>query len=219
MINAAQKTLMPVLPRIGLHTTSNPTPPSQWLASESRRARNLPSRVRVGIGRGSAGAWHPPIPNACATSRPNDVPRAMNDFRTFGEQPAVSSDSRLVWIAGILAVTASFPGLFARGLLGDDWVVHYTYWTEGLSGVTYMMWIGGHGGYSIAMDPFVALGRDMPNVVARIMGLGCHVLNGMLLYRVLRIAPQTRTIAALAAALFFLSPFYAIRLTLNADYD
>ena len=143
----------------------------------------------------------------------------MNDFRTFGEQPAVSSDSRLVWIAGILAVTASFPGLFARGLLGDDWVVHYTYWTEGLSGVTYMMWIGGHGGYSIAMDPFVALGQDMPNVVARIAGLGCHVLNGMLLFRVLRIAPQTRTIAALAAALFFLSPFYAIRLTLNAVYD
>lgn len=143
----------------------------------------------------------------------------MTDFKMTNDQPPAGSGATLAWIAGGLALLTSLPGLFAHGLMGDDWVVQYLYWTEGIAGVTHAMWIGAHGGYSIPMDLFVALGQDTPNVVARIAGLGFHVLNGVMLYRILRQPAQTRPIAALATALFFLSPFYAIRLTLNAIYD
>ena len=143
----------------------------------------------------------------------------MNEFKTVDDRSIAASGSALVWMAGALALIGSFPALFARGLIGDDWTVHYTYWTEGLGAVTRSMWQVAHGGYSILMDLFVYLGHDTPNVVARIAGLGFHMLNGALLYAILRRPAQTRPIAALAAALFYLSPFYAIRLTLNAVYD
>jgi len=143
----------------------------------------------------------------------------MTDFKMTDDRPTAGSAAVLVWIAGGLALLTSIPGLFARGLMGDDWGVQYVYWTEGVAGVTHAMWIVAHGGYSVPMDLFVALGQDTPNVVARIAGLGFHVLNGVMLYRILRQPAQTRPIAALATALFFLSPFYAIRLTLNAIYD
>jgi hypothetical protein len=147
------------------------------------------------------------------------VSAQMTDFRAADDRSIAGSSAALVWIAGGLALLTSLPGLLARSLMGDDWTVHYTYWTEGIAGVTHSMWIVAHGGYSVPMDLFVVLGQDTPNVVARIAGLGFHILNGLLLYRILRQPAQTRPIAALATALFFLSPFYAIRLTLNAVYD
>jgi hypothetical protein len=147
------------------------------------------------------------------------VSAQMTDFKLADDRGIPGSSAALVWIAGALALLTSFPGLFARGLVGDDWTVHYAYWTEGIAGVTHSMWIVAHGGYSVPMDLFVVLGQNTPNVAARIAGLGFHLLNGILLYRVLRSPPQTRPIAALATALFYLSPFYAIRLTLNAVYD
>jgi hypothetical protein len=147
------------------------------------------------------------------------VSAQMTDFRAADDRSIAGSSAALVWIAGGLALLTSLPGLLARGLMGDDWTVHYTYWTEGLAGVTHSMWIVAHGGYSVPMGMFVVLGQDTPNVVTRIAGLGFHLLNGILLYRVLRSPPQTRPIAALATALFYLSPFCAIRLTLNAVYD
>jgi len=125
----------------------------------------------------------------------------------------------LVWIAGALAVAASVPALFARGLIGDDWAAYYVYWTQGLAGTMRWMSEVAHSGYIVPLSLFYTLGQDTPNVVARIAGLGFHVLNGAMLYRILRQPAQTRPIAALATALFFLSPFYAIRLTLNAIYD
>ncbi|HEY3791681.1 MAG TPA: hypothetical protein VGM09_07610 [Bradyrhizobium sp.] len=143
----------------------------------------------------------------------------MNDFKTVDERAIAGSGSALVWIAGALVLLTSFPALFTRGLIGDDWTVDYIYWTEGLAGVTRTMLAVAHAGYSIPMDLFMILGQDTPNVVARIAGLGFHLLNGVLLYRILRQPAQTRPIAALATALFYLSPFYAIRLTQNALYD
>ena len=41
---------------------------------------------------------------------------------------------QLVWIAGTVAVLASAPALFARGLIADDWTGYYVFWTEGSSG-------------------------------------------------------------------------------------
>jgi hypothetical protein len=124
-----------------------------------------------------------------------------------------------VWIAGALALLTSLPALFARGLVGDDWSVYYIFWVEGAAGVARLMWQAGHSGYSVPMELFVSLGQETPNVFARIAGLGCHILSGALLYRALSLSPHTRAIASLTTALFLLSPFYAIRLTLNAAYD
>ncbi|MBU6456281.1 MAG: hypothetical protein KGQ48_01945, partial [Bradyrhizobium sp.] len=143
----------------------------------------------------------------------------MTDIKLAYDRPINGSGSSLVWIAGALAFLTSLPALFTRGLIADDWTVQYVFWTEGLAGVSSLMWTGGHGGYSVPMDLFVVLGQDTPNVVARIAGLGFHLLNGALLYRILLRPAETRPIAALTAALFYLSPFYAIRLTLNAVYD
>ncbi|MDE2602553.1 MAG: hypothetical protein KGL62_09320, partial [Bradyrhizobium sp.] len=143
----------------------------------------------------------------------------MTDIKLAYDRPINGSGRSLVWIAGALAFLTSLPALFTRGLIADDWTVQYVFWTEGLAGVSSLMWTGGHGGYSVPMDLFVVLGQDTPNVVARIAGLGFHLLNGALLYRILLRPAETRPIAALTAALFYLSPFYAIRLTLNAVYD
>jgi hypothetical protein len=124
-----------------------------------------------------------------------------------------------LWIAAILAVLASAPALFARQIFGDDWTVYYVYWTEGAASVTRLMWQAAHGGYAIPMELFLALWSDTPSIVARTVGLSCHLVSGVLLYRALGQSPFTRPIAALTVALFLLTPFYVIRLTLNAVYD
>ena len=38
-----------------------------------------------------------------------------------------------------------------------------------------------HAGYTIPMTLFLTLGQDTPEVSARIVGLGCHLMNGLLL--------------------------------------
>jgi hypothetical protein len=131
----------------------------------------------------------------------------------------VRSGIAYVWVAGILAVVASAPALFAREIFGDDWTVYYIYWTEGAAGVARLMWQAAHGGFTIPMELFVSFGQDRPELVTRIVGTGCHLLNAVLLFRALSSAIYTRAIAGLATALFLLSPFYVIRLTLNAAYD
>src|ERR1700749_447535 len=124
-----------------------------------------------------------------------------------------------VWVAAILCVIASTPALFAREIFGDDWVVYYIYWTEGAASVTRLMWQVAHGGYTIPMEIFVSIGQDTPEVAARIIGLGCNLLNAALLYRMLSESLHTRAVAAFATSFFLLSPFYVIRLTQNAAYD
>ncbi|SDS22236.1 hypothetical protein [Bradyrhizobium canariense] len=143
----------------------------------------------------------------------------MNISETQEDGTDSRSGLAYVWVAGTLAFLTSVPALFARGLVGDDWTVYYAYWTEGAASVARMMWQVAHGGYAVPMEIFVSLGQATPNVAARIIGLSCHLLSGALLYRALSSSPYTRAIAALTTALFLLSPFYAIRLTLNAVYD
>jgi multisubunit Na+/H+ antiporter MnhF subunit len=116
-------------------------------------------------------------------------------------------------------VLTSLPALFTRALIGDDWVSYYVFWTQGPDGFVHWMFELAHIGYSIPMLLFSYLGENTPNVVARIVGLTCHCLNGLLLYRVLNQSTYTRPVAALTTALFLVTPFYAIRLTLNAAYD
>lgn len=125
----------------------------------------------------------------------------------------------LVYTALALAIVASAPALLARQIFGDDWTVYYIYWTEGPAGLARVLRESAHAGYAIPMTLFVWLLNDTPEVAARFAGLGCHVVNGLLLYSVLSRSIVTRPIAALATALFYLSPFYAIRLTQNAIYD
>jgi hypothetical protein len=124
-----------------------------------------------------------------------------------------------VWLAGGLAVLASAPVLLGREIFGDDWTVYYVYWTEGAASVARLMWQAAHGGYAIPMGLFVMIGADVPETAARIGGLTCHLISGALLYQALSLSPHTRPIAALTTAFFLLTPFYVIRLTLNAIYD
>ena len=126
---------------------------------------------------------------------------------------------QFVWIAGTVAVLASAPALFTRGLIADDWSGYYVFWTEGSSGFVRWMVEVAHAGYSIPMLSFFYLWEDKPNVIARIVGLGCHCLSGLLLYRILAQSPRTCCIAVVTTALFLVTPFYAVRLTLNAAYD
>lgn len=118
-----------------------------------------------------------------------------------------------------LAIVASAPALFAREVFGDDWTVYYIYWAQGAAGLARLLWQAAHAGFAIPMTVFVALLPDMPDVAARLVGLSCHLVNGILLYSVLSRSLHTRRIRALVTALFLLSPFYAIRLTQNAVYD
>lgn len=124
-----------------------------------------------------------------------------------------------VYVAMALAIAASAPALFAREVFGDDWTVYYIYWTQGAVGLARLLWQAAHAGFAIPMSMFVALLPDMPDVAARLAGLGCHLVNGILLYSVLSRSSHTRRIRALVTALFLLSPFYAVRLTQNAVYD
>lgn len=124
-----------------------------------------------------------------------------------------------LWVGIVLAVVASVPAVFVRGIFGDDFTIYYIFWTEGFSGVARLLRDVAHTGYIVPMGVFLLAGQDTPEVAARIMGLSCHVVNGVLLYRALSSCSQTRAIAALASALFLLSPFYVIRLTQNALYD
>ena len=124
-----------------------------------------------------------------------------------------------LWLGLSLAVLASIPALVTRGLYADDWTVYFFSWTEGAKGVARLMWQGGHGGYTVPMLIFTELGSSMPNVATRVIGLLCHLINGVLFFRLLRRYRRTEPIAGLATALFLLTPFYAIRMTLNANYD
>lgn len=124
-----------------------------------------------------------------------------------------------VWLAMAIAVVASLPALFAREVFGDDWTVYYIYWTQGIAGLARVLWESAHAGFAIPMTLYVVLLQDMPDVAARLAGLGCHLVNGVLLYSILSRSSHTKRIAGFFAALFLLSPFYAIRLTQNAVYD
>jgi hypothetical protein len=143
----------------------------------------------------------------------------MNLSKALVDPPVAAPGSALAWIAGVLAVLTSLPALFARGLIGDDWSGYYVFWTEGAYGFARWMVEVSHAGYSIPMLPFFYLGEDTPNVVARLVGLGCHCLDGLLLYWVLAQSSRLRPIAILTTALFLVTPFYVIRLTINAAYD
>jgi hypothetical protein len=143
----------------------------------------------------------------------------LKSLDTQNAESSARSGSAYVWLAGALAVLASAPALFARQIFGDDWTVYYVYWTEGAAGLARLMWRAAHGGYTVPMWLFVAILPDMPELAARIGGLACHLVSGALLYRALSLSPFTRPIAALATALFLVSPFYVIRLTQNAAYD
>ncbi|TGN85380.1 hypothetical protein EOW77_0021395 [Bradyrhizobium yuanmingense] len=134
-------------------------------------------------------------------------------------QPHTRLGIGYVWLAMAIAVVASLPALFAREVFGDDWTVYYIYWTQGLAGLARLMWESAHTGFAIPMALFVTLLPDTPDVAARIGGLACHLVNGLIFYSILARSPTTKQIAALFTALFLLSPFYAIRLTLNAVYD
>ena len=123
------------------------------------------------------------------------------------------------WIGAVLAILACLPALFARGLIGDDWTVYYAYYTEGAGAVAQMMRDAAHTGYSVPMLLFIWLSESKPNFAARFVILAIHLLNGFLLLRILRSSPRTASVADLTAALFLLSPFYAIRMTLNGVYD
>ncbi|MBR0907041.1 hypothetical protein [Bradyrhizobium liaoningense] len=124
-----------------------------------------------------------------------------------------------VYMAMALVLITSVPALFAREVFGDDWSVYYIYWTQGAAGLGRLLWQAAHAGFAIPMTVFVALLPDAPEVAARLAGLSCHLVNGVLLYSVLSRSPHTRRIGPLVTALFLLSPFYAIRLTQNAVYD
>ncbi|MGY8637253.1 hypothetical protein RAD15_32785 [Bradyrhizobium sp. 14AA] len=124
-----------------------------------------------------------------------------------------------VFLAMAIAVVASLPALFAREVFGDDWTVYYIYWTEGVAGLARVLRESAHAGFAIPMTMYVVLLQDMPDVAARLAGLGCHLVNGILLYSILSRSSHTRRIAGFFTALFLLSPFYAIRLTQNAVYD
>ncbi|MGL3108674.1 hypothetical protein [Bradyrhizobium sp. BR 1432] len=149
----------------------------------------------------------------------------LDDCRmTAGLKPAALREQArsgigYVYVALALAFVASVPALFAREVFGDDWTVYYVYWTQGPTGVARVLWESAHAGFAIPMTLFVWLLNDTPDVAARFAGLGCHLVNGVLLYSVLSRSSLTRLIAALVTALFLLSPFYVIRLTQNAIYD
>lgn len=143
----------------------------------------------------------------------------MNEAKTNDDRSATRSGLAWAWLAGLLAFGVSAPALFAREIFGDDWSVYYVYWTEGAASVARLMRDSAHAGYAVPMGLFLAIGQNMPDVSARVIGVSCHLLNGALLYRILSRYPRTRSIAGLATALFLLSPFYVIRLSLNALYD
>jgi hypothetical protein len=143
----------------------------------------------------------------------------MSEAKTSDDRSATRSGLAWAWLAGLLAFCVSAPALFAREIFADDWTVYYVYWTEGAASVARLMRDAAHTGYTIPMEIFLALGQDMPELAARIIGLSCHLVNGVLLYRTLSRHPRTLPIAGLATALFLLSPFYVIRLTQNALYD
>ncbi|MDA9403669.1 hypothetical protein [Bradyrhizobium sp. CCBAU 45389] len=124
-----------------------------------------------------------------------------------------------VWLAMAIAVVTSLPALFAREVFGDDWTVYYIYWTQDVAGLSRVLWESAHAGFAIPMTLYVVLLHDMPDVAARFAGLGCHVVNGILLYSILSRSSHTKRIAGFFTALYLLSPFYAIRLTQNAVYD
>lgn len=151
-----------------------------------------------------------------ATAIENIVP-AMSV--TTDAPQTIASGNALAWTAGVLAVLASLPALFAHGLIGDDWVAYYVFWTEGVSGFAHWMREVAHLGYVPPTLLFYYLDGDTPNAATRIAGLSCHCLSGVLLYRVLNQSSYTRAIAALTTALFMVTPFYVIRLTNNATYD
>ncbi|MCP3388904.1 hypothetical protein NLM27_08970 [Bradyrhizobium sp. CCGB12] len=150
---------------------------------------------------------------------------SSDHFRSKTDLGTTTSPSRgrlgigYVWVGAVLAIVASLPALFAREVFGDDWTVYYIYWTEGAGGLARVLWEAAHAGFAIPMTLFVVALPGMPEVAARLGGLSCHLVNGILLYAIFFRSPQTRQIAALFTALFLLSPFYAIRLTQNAIYD
>ena len=153
------------------------------------------------------------------------IPVVIDDARMKVDPTAAALREReragivYVYVAVALAFVTAVPALFAREVFGDDWTVYYIYWTQGAAGVARVLWESAHAGFAIPMTLFVALLNDTPDVSARLAGLTCHLVNGVLLHSVLSRSPCTRPIAGLVTALFLLSPFYAIRLTLNAVYD
>ncbi|TQF29560.1 hypothetical protein UNPA324_07825 [Bradyrhizobium sp. UNPA324] len=148
-----------------------------------------------------------------------DNPRMNAGPKTAALRERERAGAGYVYVALALAFMTSVPALFAREVFGDDWTVYYIYWTQGPAGLARVLRESAHAGFAIPMTLFVALFNDTPDVAARIAGLGCHLVNGLLLHSILSRSPHTRRIAALVAALFLLSPFYALRLTLNAVYD
>src|ERR1700760_2792977 len=107
----------------------------------------------------------------------------MDEVKANDDRSSIQSGCAWALLAGAIAFGVSVPALFAHQVFGDDWVVYYVYWTEGAAGVGRLMRDAAHAGYAIPMELFLAVGQQLPDVSARVIGLTCHLINGGLLFQ------------------------------------
>jgi hypothetical protein len=119
-----------------------------------------------------------------------------------------------------VGIVVLLPALFITGYFCDDWVWLWVVAKEGSQAVfNYLLQVS-HPGYWVPMALFFKVGGEYAGSVARLSGIICHIINSILLYRILGGSKLTYGISGFAAIIYLLSPFYYLRGTMSHNiYD
>lgn len=118
----------------------------------------------------------------------------------------------------VLGALVYVPFLLIPGLFWDDWAWRWVVTREGFAALFRDTWQMSHPGYWPAMALFYSF--DNAGLLARAVGVCCHLANVVLLYRILRRPTLTRPAAIATAIIYLMSPWYVARaLLVQCLYD
>ncbi len=127
---------------------------------------------------------------------------------------------RAIFLLFIACGLVYIPFLLIPGIYWDDWAWFWVSRVEGLDRLFDYTLQMRHPGYWFPLALFYGVGGEHAGILARVFAVVCHLVNGILLYRILRRPLLTRDISVWAAAIYLLSPFYYARGTIShAIYD
>ncbi len=146
----------------------------------------------------------------------------MNSDRRLDESPMQSLARKpdRKFIAGLLllALVSYLPFLSARSLYADDWSWFQIYFSEGGGRILQLMLQAAHPAFGPHLASLFALGDGSAGLLGNLVSVAFHLLNGALLFAILRRPRLTRRIALLATAIFLFEPFYSARAS-HTMYD
>jgi|GEM_PF-2343523 len=131
-------------------------------------------------------------------------------MKVQGDSSQVQRPTEIRW-AFLLIVACGLvyvPFLLNRDLYWDDWSFFWVYWVEGSARMLEYFTEVSHIGHWLPIALVYGIGGEYVGMLTRLLAVTCHVVNGLLLFRILLAIEWTEAIALWIALIFVFSPFY-----------